>query len=455
MIFTEKLKQFRYLFFAGTLLLLFLSFSFNIFGVGVNDSWFTSFEQGSEVIVKKTAQCKDGQAYYSGPLIYRNYEQGPPANEGSCSETDLMPYSSQFGLQARAIALFAPDADAKLIKYFKLVELFLALVSAILFATFADKIKKQYGRITATVLVVLVSISPWVVGYAGNLYWVLPLFIAPLILTYCSYDRLKTKSHYAAFYAVISLLFTLKLLDGFEHITTMVISVFAVIAYYEFQSFKTMFKRLLYPALFVGVSSIIAFSTAFAINVIGLNEYYGNTDKSISMIRERAEARSGSISSLTSVQPNVIYALKTTLPDVYDAINYYRDLESMTDNKSNPLLYFMISAMNYALLPAVNFPFEVKGIFGTLLQSVLFIGVMGYVAVRRIKNKDRDRLLVAAGIGLLGALSWLVLMPAHAYPHAFLNGIIFYVPFLLFVYIAFGLFLSELWSKKAKHSAKK
>ena len=451
----RKINEFRHLFFAGTLLLLFLSFGFNIFGVGVDESWFTSFEQGSESIVKKTVQCKDEQSFYSGPLIYRDYQGGSLAHPETCSEEYLMPYGSQYGIQARTLALFAPNDDSMLNKYFKSVELLLALFSAVFFALFANKVRRQYGGTAASVLVVLIALSPWIIGYAGNLYWVLPLFIAPFILTYCVYDRLKTKWHYAAFYAAITVLFTLKMLDGFEHITTMVISVLAVITYYEFRSFKSLFRKLLYPALFVAASSIVAFGTAFAINVIGLNEYYHSTSKSVEAISQRAEARGGSISSLSKVQPNVIYALRTTLPDVYNAIDYYHSLESMTDGKSNPIFYFTISAMNYALLPAINLPIDVKGIFGVFIQSVLFVGILGYLAVNRIKNKDKGRLLAAATIGLAGALSWLVLMPAHAYPHAFLNGIIFYIPFLLFVYIILGIWISETQNKNATRRAKK
>jgi hypothetical protein len=53
-------------------------------------------------------------------------------------------------------------------------------------------------------------------------------------------------------------------------------------------------------------------------------------------------------------------------------------------------------------------------------------------------------------LGLIAALSWLILMPGHAYPHAHLNAIIFYMPFLLVCYIIIGITLTNVvneWSK--------
>lgn len=444
-------KSSKHMFFAGTLLLLFLSFSFNIFGVGVNESWFADFEQGSENIIKNTAQCKDDQDFYSGPLIYKNYQGGTYDRSGICNEKYLTPYSSQFGLQARTLALFAPDSDAKINRYFKYAELSLALVTAILFTLFAMKVRRHHGGVVASFLAVMVAMSPWVIGYAGNTYWVLPLFIAPFILTYCLYDKLVARWQYLTFYILITLLFTLKLLNGYEHITTMVMSVLAVVVFYEFQSFKTLVNKLVYPVLFIGASAVIAFSAAVTLNIVGLNEYYRETGKSIEAISQRAEARSGTISSIINVQPHVVYALRATLPDVYNAINHYHDLQRMNDGKSNPVLYFALSAVNYALLPAVNVPVDIKGIFGVFIQSVLFVGMLGYFAVKRINNKDGERLFAAACTGLIGALSWLVLMPAHAYPHAFLNGIIFYVPFLMFVFIILGVWLREALGNKATY----
>lgn len=451
----DKLSWFRRSYFAGALLLLFLSFAFNIFGVGVNGSWFASFEQGSEEIVKKTAQCKDDQTFYSGPLIARISQNGIPKESDPCSEVALMPYSSQYGLQARTIALFAPDDDSKLDRYFKYTELLVAFISAVIFALFAVKVRRQYGNVTASTLVIFMAISPWIIGYAGNLYWTLPFLIAPFVLTYCIYDKLKIRWHYIIFYVAITILFTLKLLDGYEHITTMVISVLAVVVYYEYQDLRSSIKKLLYPIIFVGVSAITAFSIALLLNVISLNEYYHSFDRSLEVISQRAEARSGTISSVISVQPHVTYALEATLPEVYNVINYYHNLEQMNDGKSNPLLYLAISIMNYALLPAVNLPVEIKGIFGVFIQSVLFISILGYFAIERISHKKKRQLYAATLVGLVGSLSWLVLMPAHAYPHAFLNGIIFYVPFLLFVYIIFGVWFSETLDKRISRRVKK
>lgn len=440
------------LFFLGVLLLSFGSFVFNIFNVGVNDAWFSNFEQGSARIVKTTAYCRDKQSFYSGPLIYKDYHGDDSVNLESCSEKDVMPYASQFGLQARLFALFAPSQLTSVERYFKYVEILLAFVSAILITFFIMKVKKQYGTKVAVITAVLLAISPWLVGYARNIYWTLPLLIAPFILTYVMYDQLKSKSSRILFYTAIGVLFLLKLLDGYEHVTTMVLSVFAVITFYEYRSISSL-KKLMRPLAVVMSISIVSFIGAVSLNTIGLNEYYHDIGKSLHAVTSRADARSGTFSSIKAVQPNVIYALKVTLPDVYNTLNYYHNLDSMQNGKSNPIFYFLISVMNYTLLPALNFPLQIKGIFGVIVQSVLVAGLIGFYCITKIKQSAlRERMKAAYIVSLVGALSWLVLMPAHAYPHAFLNGIIFYVPFLPFVYIAIAMYVCDRYNTLRRSS---
>jgi hypothetical protein len=363
-----------------------------------------------------------------------------------------MPYASQFGLQARLFALFAPSQLNSIELYFKYIEILLAFVSAILITFFVMKVKKQYGTKVAVITATLLAISPWLVGYARNIYWTLPLLIAPFILSYVAYDQLRSKSSHILFYLAIGVLFLLKLLDGYEHITTMVLSVFAVITFYEYKSVSSL-KKLIKPLALVISISAVSFIGAVSLNTIGLNEYYHDIGKSLHAVTSRADARSGTLSSIKAVQPNVIYALKVTLPDVYNTLNYYHNLDSMQDGKSNPILYFLISVMNYALLPALNPPFQLKGIFGVITQSILVTGLVGFYCISKLKQLALKRRMKAAYIvSLIGALSWLVLMPAHAYPHAFLNGIIFYVPFLPFVYIAIAMYVCDRYNKLRRSS---
>ena len=52
---------------------------------------------------------------------------------------------------------------------------------------------------------------------------------------------------------------------------------------------------------------------------------------------------------------------------------------------------------------------------------------------------------------VIGAFCWLALMPGYALPHAHINGIIFYIPLLLFVYVLIGLWADYVVKRTVKY----
>lgn len=433
-------------FFIATAIVLFASFAFNLFGVGDSEKWFFEFQKDSSFLVEKSAACKNQQSYYSGMLAQR--EPGR-SNPDSCAENDNIPYVSQYGLQSRAIRLFAPSDSSQLTRYFGAVELLLALSAALVMTAIVFRTRRLYGKITAIFLLAAVCFSPWIVAYARNLYWVLPLMIAPFALVYCCYPWFIKKNLKWVMYAGLFVLLSLKLLNGYEHVITVIVSVMAALTLYEYKNFRDSWKRLLGDFVLVGLIGVVAFVSAFIVNIIGLNEYYRTSDSSISEIRSRAGERG--FVGLKELQPYVLFGLERTLPDVYITMDYYGNISAFKDGSGNPISYAALSVLNYSLLPAVNYPVRGLGLFWTILQSIGLIAVVGFIADRklmRLQKKKRDNkdnsLRAAMFVSLLGAIGWLVLMPGHTYPHAHLNAIVFYLPFLLFCYIAIGRYLSIL-----------
>lgn len=419
--------------------ILFLSYFGNLLNVGYGDGWFSNFQKDSSYIVEKTAECKD-VLNYDQPLIpAKSYDYMAVMGSGTCEGQKVQPYASQYGLQARAVAFFAPNNDAELPLYFKKVEIILAALTALLLAVFIVKIYRLYGTVAAAVLIALLALSPWVAGYARNMYWVTFLMFLPFIASFIVYPLLSTSRKKVLFYVAIGLLIFLKLLDGYEHITTIGISVFAAIVYWEIVKNQKKLRELLPQLLTVGVVTATALALAISVNVIDLHSYYGSWDKARQAVLSRAGDRA---TGIKAVQPNVIGGFEATSQEVYKFVGKFYNLDQLKSGDANPIKYAAVSALNYATLPAVSLPVNLVQPLQAILQSILAVGLMGYVCIRKI-GKAAKGLKEMYWIGLVGAISWLVLMPAHAYPHTHLNGIVFYIPFLLVCYVAIGIWLQQ------------
>lgn len=431
----------KYRFAVISMALLFLSFSINAFGLGDSSQWFYEFQKDSTFLVEKVSICKGEQQYYSGILNYSSLET---RGSTSCSEHNNVPYSPQFGLQARIVSFFSPTDKEKLPDYFSLVSIVLATLSALVMTCIILRTRQLFGKASAIILLIGTCISPWLAVYAHNMYWVFVVTIVPFTFVYCLYPWFKGRKLLWLMYVGIFFAVLLKLLNGYEHVVTIVVSVMAAVTLYEYRGFYRDWKKLFAKYLIVGGVAMFAFVCALALNIVALNEYYHSYDKSVAAIQGRADARG--FEQTMKLQPDVLVGLKYTLPDVYQVLEQYAHISRLSDGKANPVYYATLSTINYSLLPAMNYPIRGSGLVWTMLQSISFLAVVGFVAavaVARQQKKNRDYSLVAAMVvGLLGAIGWLVLMPGHAYPHAHLNAIVFYIPFLLFCYIAIGRYIA-------------
>ncbi len=433
----------RLIFLAGFTLLL-ISFCINLFGLGLNQEWFTYFQQkDSAAIVRKTVECKD-KTNYEGPLVWETFKEYEQFTEtATCSESVVRPYESQYGLQSRISTILAPSASAN---YFRAMELILATMLAAVLMGFVHKIREQFDTRVAGAVFVLVLLSPWLAAYARNIYWVTYLMFLPFLFSYITYEWFKKKNKLIYFFIALFLLFYIKLLNGYEYISTLMISALVPIVFYELQDNSTRFKVLLRPTISIFIVGVTALGLAIFTNISSLAGYYQSWTKATNLVVSRAEDRA---SQIELMQPYVIGGFEVTLPEAYRFIDVQYDLDRYKDGEASPVKYAAISLLNYSLLPAISLPVVLKQPIQTLVESIFCIGVLSYLAIHAVSKKGRYRrygrsLKFSYWLSLGGALSWLVLMPAHAYPHAHINAIIFYIPFLLVCYIGIGLWVSGL-----------
>lgn len=443
------------LFFGVVWGVLFLSFFGNIFGVGLWREWFDGFQRDSSAIVEKTARCKE-KSGYSGPLIVaKNEDYNSVMTTGGCDASLLKPYASQYGLQARIITALAPNDSAKLPVYFKKVNVVLSAAMAALVALVTLRVRKLFGLVAAAVFATLVAFSPWVVGYAQNMYWIEPLMFAPFAFAFLSYSYCKSSKKMWLFYLGETILLFLKLLGGYEYISTIAISILVPIIFFELVNNKQKVISLWRYAVMTCVVVVVAFVGAYATNFMALSDYYHSSDTALKMINERASERG--LSGIRKMRAHAIGNLKTLLPESYTFADRFINMEELAKDKGSTYQYLAINAGNYVLLPALSLPLSIKGVFGEIVQSILVWVLVGYLVLFYLKRRHSSfkyyrSFLWSLHISLAGALSWLILMPGHALPHAHINGIVFYMPLLLFVYMVVGLYIGNIVKKRRKRA---
>ena len=252
-----------------------------------------------------------------------------------------------------------------------------------------------------------------------------------------------------------TILLFLKLLGGYEYISTIAISVLVPIIFFELVNNKQKVISLWKHAVMTCIVVVVAFVGAYATNFMALSDYYHSSDTALKMINERASERG--LSGIRKMRAHAIGNLKTLLPESYKFVNRFINMDELAEDRGSTYQYLAINAGNYVLLPALSLPLSLKGMVGEIVQSVLVWVLVGYLVLFYLKRRHPSfkyyrSFLWSLHISLAGALSWLILMPGHALPHAHINGIVFYMPLLLFVYMIVGLYVGNMVKKWRKHA---
>lgn len=439
------------LFFGIVTLGLLLSFSFNTFGAMQTASFNGNFKD-SEALVSNQIICHN--LLFDDQLLLAKDPANIAKPVATCSASELIPYSSQFGLQGKIFATgylvthkILPFVNPE--HFIVFAQLLTSLASALLFAMISLWVKKQFGLMVAILVGVLIALSPMLVGFARNLYWMLPLLIAPFVFALCCF-RLERKGwRQVAFWFILGVLVYLKYLCGYEYITTITLMIFAPIVYLLYVK-QAHLKVFVTQAIYVLAVSFLAFSFAMLTHITALTAYTGNFVTSIQTVTERARERTLDASQYT------IYPygnLKYIAPNFYDTTNAYVNYGTTIASHSI-FAASIVNVVTYLFIPVLHLPIEFNPSFGEYLQSTgVFIVVLAALFTYRSKwvsvtaVRSVNGLFLGVVVGFLGYASWLILAFSHSLVHAHINGILLYMPLALFGYIIIGIFIQSLFRK--------
>jgi hypothetical protein len=310
------------------------------------------------------------------------------------------------------MALFSPG-DA-LLGFYRWTT---ALLLATVFVLAARALAKRVSLVAGLALLMLLALSPWMTAFGPSIYWQPWTLLLPTLLPLLLWPRLRLRGWWPPLLMIAGAVM-LKALCGYEFITTVILGATAGACYHEYRGRFDL--RLLKAAASTVAVGIAGFAAAMAVHAVQLWLVTG----SLSALGIRARQR--------TFGPDEFGALVADVRPRLGSLGWLFDL-------NEPLALWLYFMRGYLFEAGVSTP-TVGGLPATRVwigMFCLFYLVTALWLWRRRREgvvRVEERLAVATGIGLVGALSWLVLAYGHAINHAHLDAIVFYIPFLPFCY---------------------
>lgn len=320
-------------------------------------------------------------------------------NNSQNSET--IDYKSQFGLQGTIFSFLYNKLHISI----NGLHLICSFILAIVLVSICYLLKEKYGKLFAIIFYIVFLLSPWVVHFGKNLYWVEFTWFLPLL--FCL--LLSKTKNFKIYIPLIFLAVLFKCLCGYEYLSTILLTSISFLLT-DFVLDKDKRKEIFKTILYISVASILAFIVALCMHSILRGE--GNIFHGINTI----------------IREDVMRRTIATDSNLFDD-----ELIKSAINSS----YFSVIKKYF------NFSSDIiYGIDGSLF-IILFIFSLYISIYNYYKNKDLSkRDLVLYIVFLISTLSWFVLGKAHSYSHTHINFVLWYFGFIqISLYIVVKFFI--------------
>lgn len=315
----------------------------------------------------------------------------------------LIPYVSQVGLQGMVFSSFPKDFSmAEMMACYRWL---LAFAYAMVITPICYQIYKRYDMLFAAVFYVVTMLSPWLIGYSTNLYWVSFTWFLPMLAGLICANNIHSRKVRIISYVLVMLGVALKCACGYEYITTIMLSAIvfllaeftmAIIEKRDKQEIFHLFKTI----FIMGIFALLGFAIVLVIHAY---------------LRGEGEILSG----LKTIFYNDV--LRRTIGG--DASSF-QDVYSDSLNAS-----FILVICRYLLFDTP----VIWGVSGKLFIPLIMVSFLGLVwgVMRKHINKEILALYIWFGIA---SVSWFILGKSHSYVHTFMNFVLWYFGFVQIIF---------------------
>lgn len=289
-------------------------------------------------------------------------------------------YCSQIGLQGivcRIMAKIVPKLGLFLYLRYVCIFLFDAVIFLIIL-----QIRQKYGLLFSLIFGITSLVSPWLLKFSSNLYWVQFTWFIPMLLGLCclNYEK-KRKLIYPFFFMAVFI----KCLCGYEYLSTVMMSgiMFLIV---EWICNKKKRKEMAKTIIIVGTCSVLGFITAYLIHAY----LFGNGNI---------------IGGLKSLQVGLIQ--RRTFGNSADFDPVFAD--SLNASIFDVLKKYLCSS-------------------GSYFYGLLFcISLAALFYQRKCLKKNNTFEISIFFFSFFSTVSWFILGKAHSYIHTHLNFVLFYM----------------------------
>ncbi len=359
----------------------------------------------------------------------RNAEKnGIMANGGLVfNHTGVDVYYSQSGVHRMIYSVaYALFGGGNLDNFLKTLSFTVAFLLAAGLAFFAYRVGNDFGWLASFVMLYGFLVSDWMVFSARNLYNVFFLQLGPFFLSWILYPRvLEGKLKLRNFLLILGAVVLVKAGSGYEYISNVVMGSAVAPVYYAIargESFRTLFRHLVW---IVG-SCIAAVILMIFIHWIHISIVLESPVRGYQVISQKAAARThGGNSNFEG---------------------------SLSNDAADPNISVFEILHAYSTFKATSVPFEggkqkIYLVFFVYFCSSLLIGALAFLDGRLFPLYEKNRrkiigMACALFMSLVGTMSWPILAKGHMFHHMHLNGMVFYISYMVMFFGALGAVLS-------------
>ncbi len=334
------------------------------------------------------------ESFLSYPYLDYTYVY---SSDGSLlPQSALFPYPSNFGLQGYAYYFYAKMFPFNTEKDLRLI---LSFLSALIFTLTVIEINKKYNALAAACFYAVFLLSPWIVNFGRNLYWVAFLLFLPMLIGLYFINNIENKKIRIACYIFSFLAILIKSLCGFEFLSAVMFSliVFPLADFFKSLTAKKsdfkLFKRILilsFAALFGFIAAFLFFSTVRG---------EGNVARGVSSIYNEDVKR-----RTLGGDPNAfdnIYVKESIKASVFDVLSAYLNFNTQI----------------------------ILGMPGELFKLLIYLPVLIFFYRFSMGKLNWEELFLYI-LTMLSSVSWFVLGKAHSYIHTHINYVLWYFGFI-------------------------
>lgn len=334
-----------------------------------------------------------------------------PAKNGSLDEvqffdSEMQPldngriraYRSQYGIQGKIFRHIARYLDKE--DEINTLNLLCCILAAVAFALIVFLINAKYNPVMAGCYFTVFLLSPWIVNFAKNLYWIEFIWFVPMLAgLFCSINIENKKCRLAAYVvAFFSILF--KCLCGYEFISTIMMGLigFLLVDLVK-EYFEKDYKKcilLLRTTIIIGVLALAGFMMAICIH--GMLRGNGNLISGIKTIFVQDVLRRTAGADLNDFEEILWPSFNASVWETFS-------------------LYF-------------HFNTEIiTGIAGNLFSVLCIVPICIFIYDYLKKNIHIEEVTMYV-VFFLSAVSWFSMAKGHSFIHTHMNFVLWYFGFI-------------------------